>query len=108
MERPADPGLQPERVALSWQRTALAIAVGALIYARIVFQTIGYWAFVPMVAGLVLALYLGAGSRVRYRRQHRAMTDENVRLTDGKLLAVVSASVSAAGVFALVAGLLGA
>ena len=50
---PRDPGLQPERTALAWQRSALALAVATIVVGRLTFSTVG------LVALLVVALGLG-------------------------------------------------
>lgn len=106
MQKPFDPGLQPERVSLSWQRSSVAIAVGALFYGRLVGDTLGIWALLPVVAGLALAILMGVKSHVRYRHHHRTLTSNRGHLADGLLLAVVSVSVACAGVFALMVMLL--
>lgn len=106
MSEPFDPGLQPERSALAWQRTAMAIGVGALVYGRIVAHTLGLWSLLPSAAGLLLAVLMGVKSHLRYRHHHRTLTEGQGQLADGLLPAIVAASVFAAGVFALVVLLL--
>ncbi|MCC2594665.1 DUF202 domain-containing protein [Tessaracoccus sp. OS52] len=106
-ERPFDPGLQPERVALSWRRTALAVAVGSLVYARLIAPVIGAWALVPTLAGLVLATVMGLKSTRRYRHHHRTLTSQRGHLADGALMAFIAASVSAAGLFAFILAIVG-
>ncbi|PZF53302.1 hypothetical protein DEJ23_14870 [Curtobacterium sp. MCSS17_008] len=51
-----DPGLQPERTALAWRRTALALTVAALVAVRILPETLGLWTVLPAGAGLVAAV----------------------------------------------------
>ena len=65
----ADNGAQPERTALSWRRTALALAIASLAIARGFLQ----WGLVPAVLlGLVGCLAAGLiASRGRRRHQHR-------------------------------------
>lgn len=104
--RPFDPGLQPERVALSWQRTALSVAVGSFLYARVILPNVGVWALVPVVAGLVLATVMGYKSSRRYQHHHRTLTSQRGSLADGFLLFFIASSVAAAGVFAMVLALL--
>lgn len=99
-DRPFDPGLQPERVALSWQRTAMSVAVGSFLYARIILPTVGLWALVPVVAGLVLATVMGYKASRRYQHHHRTLTSQRGSLADGFLMFFIAASVAAAGVFA--------
>lgn len=106
MTTPFDPGLQPERVALSWQRTAMSIAVGSLVYARIIAPVIGAWALAPALAGLVLASMMGVKSSRRYQHHHRTLTSRRGHIADGLFLAFVAASVFAAGIFAFVLTLL--
>jgi uncharacterized membrane protein YidH (DUF202 family) len=50
---PRDPGLQPERTALAWQRTALATAVLAVLLLR---DGIVHGAPPALVAGVVIGL----------------------------------------------------
>lgn len=102
LETPFDPGLQPERVALSWQRTSMSIAIGALFYARLVANAIGLWALLPAVAGLLLGSVTGIKSHMRYRHHHRVLNRNEGQLADGLLLAIVAGCVCAAGIFALV------
>ncbi len=102
MSAPFDPGLQPERSALSWQRTAMAIGVGSLIYARIISPIIGMWALLAAAAGVGLAVAMMLKAHQRYRHHHRVLTTSSGRLADGLMIAVVAACVFAAGVFALV------
>lgn len=107
LDTPFDPGLQPERVALSWQRTSLAIAVGSLFYARLVAHQLGLWALLPAVAGLGLGTWTGLKAHLRYRHHHRVLNSGEGLLADGLLPAIVAACVGAAGIFALVVMLAG-
>lgn len=99
-DHPFDPGLQPERVALSWQRTALSVAIGSFLYARIILPTVGVWALLPVVAGLLLATVMGYKASRRYQHHHRTLTSQRGSLADGMLMFVIAGSVVAAGVFA--------
>lgn len=102
LDTPYDPGLQPERVALSWQRTSMSIAIGALFYSRLIAHVVGLWALLPAVAGLALGGVMGLKAHARYRHHHRVLNRSEGQLADGLLMAIVAASVFAAGVFALV------
>ena len=101
-ERPFDPGLQPERSALAWQRTSLSIAGGSLIFGRILSTSLGLWALLPMVAGLALSAALGLKSHQRYRHHHRTLTSGNGLLADGRLNAALALFVLGAGVLSLI------
>lgn len=63
-----DPGLQPERTRLAWQRTSLALLTASLVVARIV----GHHALIPGVVvaagACVLAGLIGVLSTKRYDR----------------------------------------
>jgi hypothetical protein len=63
-----DPGLQPERTALAWRRTALSLAIGAIVSFRLLPPVLGLWSIGVGVAGLLLcaATWILAG-----RRAHR-------------------------------------
>lgn len=62
-----DTGVAHARTRLAWVRTSLALAVGCAVLARLNFGAIGWWALVPVGAGvLTLGLWLplvGAASR---------------------------------------------
>jgi lysylphosphatidylglycerol synthetase-like protein (DUF2156 family) len=62
-----DPGLQPERTALAWRRTALTLAVGAVVSFRLLPPVLGLWSVAVGVAGLLLstATWILAGRRAR-------------------------------------------
>ena len=107
MPHPFDPGLQPERVSLSWQRTAMAIAVSTLLYGRLVAEVLAGWVFVPVAAGLILAGIVGFKAMVRYRHHHRTLSSQRTKIADGLLMGVLALCVSLAGVFALAVLFLG-
>ena len=71
---PFDVGLQPERSALAWRRTALALTVGPLVMARLLGGALGGWAVVLAVAGVAFGLFLLVASAARYRRAHEVLT----------------------------------
>ncbi|MGN8024581.1 YidH family protein [Microbacterium sp. 22242] len=101
-ERVFDPGLQPERTALAWQRTALALAGGSVVIMRILPGVIGGAALALGFAGLALALGVLAGSHLRYRRQHRALTSgEPGVLRSGWPVAALTAATLFVGVLCL-------
>ena len=61
-----DPGVQPERTALAWQRTALATAAGSAIVARHTVGPLGPGALVVLAVSLGLALAAFVLGRRRY------------------------------------------
>ncbi|WBU37539.1 DUF202 domain-containing protein [Homoserinibacter sp. YIM 151385] len=103
-DRVFDAGLQPERTALAWRRTALAMGVGALLGARILPDLAGLWTLVPSLLCLAAAGGIAAASQLRYRRVHRALVaGESPRgLPDGAMIGATAGAVLAAAAAALV------
>lgn len=99
LARSAPRGAQPERTALSWQRTSLTTAAGAAIIARHTTGEIGPAALLIMVATLGLAGAAFAMGRRRY-----AAEPESTRRRDGRapfVLAVAVAGMAATELLAL-------
>ena len=98
-----DPGLQPERTALAWRRTGLAVAVGAIAGTRLLVPTLGAGAVVLGLLGLALAALLLLGSTRRARRaQACLLRDGNlVSGPGGRLIAAVCIACTSVGVAAL-------
>jgi putative membrane protein len=85
-----DPGLQPERTSLAWQRTALTMLGVGLLVPKLAWPVLGVWALVP--SGIVVAVavaVLVAGAR-RYRAAHDVLTTGDGALGDGRLPLVVT------------------
>ncbi|MFT2690646.1 DUF202 domain-containing protein [Clavibacter zhangzhiyongii] len=105
-ERPFDPGLQPERTALAWRRTALALVVGSLLGLRALPALLGPAGLVVAAAGVLAALGVLTTAHLRYRRVHRILTaaadpHRPVALPGGALPALVAALTACAGLAAL-------
>jgi uncharacterized membrane protein YidH (DUF202 family) len=66
---PRDPGLQPERTALAWQRTALALAGATIVVGRLTFGTVGVVAVVVVALGVGHAAVIFATSQRHYRNR---------------------------------------
>jgi uncharacterized membrane protein YidH (DUF202 family) len=64
----APDGVQNERTALAWQRTALSLIAGSLIVARLTLGPLGAGALVNIVVALPLGTWALVESRRRYRR----------------------------------------
>ena len=63
-----DVGLQPERTALAWRRTALSVALGSLVAFRLLPELLGNpsWSVTSFV-GVLCAALIWAVSEWRYR-----------------------------------------
>lgn len=107
MNQPYDPGLQPERTKLAWQRTILSVGLGSLVYARVAASSMGMWAWALAGIGLLVAAVTGVRSRHRYNYTHRSLRAGLVELPDGLLPAVLAGSVGAAGLVILLLLLIG-
>lgn len=95
-----DAGLQPERTALAWRRTALALTTASLVAMRILPETLGPWAVVPASLGLGLSV----GILVAAQRRHLIVTrtlvgsdSDRVPLPSGVLPMLVAALVTIGG-----------
>lgn len=87
-----DPGLQPERTALAWRRTALALFVGSLVAMRILPEVLGGWAVILGLAGVVSAGGVLWAVHRRYLAHHRMLMGEGDRtaLAGGALIAAMT------------------
>jgi len=100
-DRPFDPGLQPERTLLAWQRTVLALAVACAVAVRFTAPVIGVAAGIAGIAGVGLAIAAYIGVRYRYRRAHTALQQSETLDTVGAWpLAAVAGSTLMLGVLA--------
>ena len=105
-----DAGLQPERTALAWRRTALAVAVGSIVAFRVLpdaFQNL--WWCVPGGGGVLCAGWMWWISH----RRHRAFVRQigvalgEPRTAGGAALAAVVTFLVVIGIVAVVAVVLG-
>lgn len=103
MSKPFDPGLQPERTGLAWQRTALALMVGSLVAARILGELAGPAASLFGFAGAIASVVLLLSAHRRYGEHHRRLVAEGDRapLADARLIAYLTVLTSAAGLVAI-------
>ena len=69
-DRAFDSGLQAERTALAWRRTALAMSVASVGAARLAAPDLGLLAVVLGALGLFLAALVAVLARHRYRAVH--------------------------------------
>ena len=101
-EEPFDPGLQPERTFLAWQRTVLALAVASATAVRFAAPQLGLVTAFVGLAGLSLALAAYVGVRFRYRRTHIELTESgSLRAVSAWPLAAIAGSVIMLGVAAV-------
>jgi uncharacterized membrane protein YidH (DUF202 family) len=77
LPRHADPGLQPERTAMAWTRTAVALAAVSLLFLRWVPQH-GGAAAVLAAAGVLAAVALAWTQRRRHPRRSAAFAGDAV------------------------------
>lgn len=99
LARSAPNGAQPERTALSWQRTALASATGAAIIARHSAETLGA-AVLPLLLGTVV---LSAAAFVLGRKRYDPALGERARRRDGRAPFALSLAILAMAVTELLA-----
>ena len=98
-----DPGLQPERTALAWRRTGLALLAGSLVAARVLPETLGPWAALLGFSGVAAAGALSCAIQLRYRRHHRRLlTDGDLApVAEGVLIAATASFVAVAAVVSI-------
>jgi len=92
-----DAGLQAERTALAWRRTALAMSVAAVGAGRLALPVLGLAALLFAALGLVQALLVAEFSWRRYRTVHTSLTDRG-DLTGVRAAGVPIAALACSGV----------
>ena len=99
-----DEGLQPERTALAWRRSALALLVGSLAGARLLAPQLGVFALVLGVVGCGTGAWTYLAARARSRRVTARLLSDG-HLGEGPHAGVLAATAgycALLGVFALV------
>jgi hypothetical protein len=97
-----DPGLQPERTALAWRRTALSIAVGSLVSLRVLmdaFGSAGWW--VLALIGLAFTGWMWRVAQKRYRSFVVGLSESASLRRGGAALLAVSTFVTALGLVSI-------
>ncbi len=101
-----DPGLQPERTGLAWQRTSLALLAGSLAALKVLPPVLGPWSLLLGIAGVAEALGLLVLVRQRYLRSHRILTSTDgppEPVSGGRLIPALAFTALAAGLVSLAA-----
>ena len=104
-DRPFDRGLQPERTALAWRRSCLALTVGSLVAVRILPDLLGAWALILTGFGVAASIALMVASHYRYISHHTTLTSaetDRVALHGGGLIAALSVFAVGAGLVAFI------
>ncbi len=99
-----DVGLQPERTALAWRRTGLALLGGSLVAGRILPEVLGAWTVALGLIGEIVAslLLVTIGWRYRTHYRHLSAGSQTPAVTDGRLIAATAFFCVAAGFVSLV------
>ena len=105
-----DPGRAQERTVLAWRRTGLALLVGALTIGRLAVEHLGPVVVVPAALTAAAALWVvGLGARARRPAAAPGAAPERppafAVLRDGRLPAVVAATLGALALGELLAAL---
>lgn len=104
-----DKGMQPERTALAWRRTGLALTVVSLGATRVLPGLLGAWVLIPAGIGIALSVWVLAAAHRRHVQAHRILTSSNtarVALHGGGLPAIVAVLTAGMGCLALIVALL--
>lgn len=72
-----DPGLQPERTILAWNRTTVSLAVCTAVILRWT-SFYGATILIPVAFLVALAMFILVTQRIRYRRQAVGLASEMV------------------------------
>lgn len=97
-----DPGLQPERTSLAWNRTSLSMVVGGFAGLRVLPDLIGDWGLAVALVVIVAGGAVGIAAHRRAERGMRSLVAGEVWLPDARLLLGVSSLVAVVAAVAIV------
>jgi len=98
-----DPGLQPERTSLAWNRTALSMVVGGIAGLKVLPGMVGDWGLAVALVVIVAGGVVGITAHRRAERGMRALMAGDGTLPDARLLLGVSSLVAVVAAVAIVA-----
>jgi uncharacterized membrane protein YidH (DUF202 family) len=97
-----DPGLQPERTALAWRRTALSVGLGSLVAFRLLPELLGHpvWALIGII-GMTGAAMVWWSSHRRHTAFYLDQTPHSPRSRGAWPMAILACSTLLLGLGAL-------
>ena len=98
-----DAGVQNERTALAWQRTALALFGAIVVAARLGLRQWPVATVMALAPALALSVVIFRLSSRRYRRAQAALHDVGRRAPGGRLPFFAATAITVLGLAALVA-----